>query len=70
MKTLFATDGHTITLEGDVEHPTATDMERVQAIRDELKARHDGGIIAHRSSKASGYKRLTIEWRSKPKLEE
>jgi len=68
MKTLFETDGRTILLEGTVEKPTPKDMERVQAIRDELKAKHDGGIIAHRSSKASGYKRLTVEWRSKPKL--
>jgi len=70
METLSSTDAVTLILEGTVEKPTPGDMERVQAIRDELKAKHDGGIIVHRSSKASGYRKLTIEWRSKPKLEE
>lgn len=70
MKTLLQTESRTILLEGTVEKPTPADMERVQKIRDELASTHDGGIIVHRSSKASGYRKLTIEWRSKPKLEE
>lgn len=70
MKTLFATDSQTIILEGDVEHPTAADMERIERIRGELASRHDGGKIVHQSSKGSRYKKLKISWVSKPKLEE
>lgn len=72
MKTLLQTDSQTILLEGTVEHPTDRDWERINPIIDELKAKHDGedGIIAYRSSKRSGYKQLTVQWRSKPKLVE
>ena len=69
MRTRANTESVTIILEGNVEKPTEADMERVQAIRDELASRHDEGLIVHRSSKASGYRKLIIEWRSKPKLE-
>ncbi|MBA7590672.1 hypothetical protein ES708_32800 [subsurface metagenome] len=71
MKTIFQTDSRTIFLEGDIEKPTEEDMVQVQQIRDELAAKHEGegGKIIHQSSKGSGYRQLTIEWRSKPKLE-
>lgn len=70
MKTIFETESQTIVLEGTVEKPTDEDMERVQKIRDELKAKHadEGGLIVHQSSKRSRYKQLTISWRSKPEL--
>lgn len=69
MKTLCESESQTIILEGTVEKPTAADMDRVEKIRDELASRHEGGLIVHRSNKASQYKQLTIEWRSKPRLE-
>jgi len=69
MKTIFQTDSRTLILQGNVEHPTVEDMERVQAIRDELSAKHEGGKIVHQSSKGSGYKQLKISWVSKPRLE-
>lgn len=70
MKTLFQTDSQTILLEGTIEKPTERDWGRINPIIDELKAKHRGenGIIAYRSSKKSGYKKLAVEWRSKPKL--
>lgn len=72
MRTLFETEGRTIILEGTVEKPTVRDMTRIDIIIDELADKHTGeqGIIAYRTSKASGYKSLTVEWRSKPELEE
>lgn len=68
MKTLFETDSQTIILEGTIESPTERDWERINAIRQELSAKHadEGGIIAYRSNKKSGYKQLTVQWRSKP----
>lgn len=68
MKVHMETDSQTILLEGTIEKPTPRDMERVQKIRDELRVKHDHGLIVHRSSKRSKYKKLTIEWRSKPDL--
>jgi len=68
-KTCFETESRTIILDGNVEHPTAEDMERVEKIRDELTSRHGGGKIVHQSSRRSKYKQLKISWVSKPKLE-
>lgn len=70
-KTCFATESRTIILDGNVEHPTNEDWQRINPILNELSAKHENedGIIAYRTNKRSGYKKLTIEWRSKPKLE-
>ena len=70
MKSIMRTEGQTILLEGTVLKPTEADMQRVQRIRDELAERHDveGGKIVHLSSKRSGYRRLTIQWRSQTEL--
>lgn len=70
MKSLLQTDSVTILLEGTIEKPTSADMERVEKIRQELKAKHDGqgGKIVHQSSKRSGYRQLKISWVSDPKL--
>lgn len=70
MKTLFKTDSQTILLNGDVEHPTERDWERINSIIDELKAKHtgEGGKIIHQSSKRSGYRQLKISWVSDPRL--
>lgn len=72
MKSMMRTDGQTILLEGTVLKPTEADMERVERIRDELAATHaeEGGKIVHLSSKRSGYRKLTIQWRSDPVLVE
>lgn len=68
LRTKFNTETVTIILQGTVDHPTAEDMERVQAIRDELASKHDRGKIIHQSSRRSGYRQLKISWVSKPKL--
>lgn len=72
MKTLFRTDSQTILLQGTIERPTDSDLERIRVIVDELKEKHDGedGLIAYRSSKRSGYKKLAIQFRSRPELVE
>lgn len=68
-RTSFETESRTIILQGNVEHPTAEDRERVGKIQDELASRHEGGKIVHQSSKGSKYKQLKISWVSKPRLE-
>lgn len=72
LHTEFTTDSRTIILEGSVEHPTDDDLERINAIADELSERHrnEDGKIVQQSSKGSGYKQLRISWVSKPKLVE
>lgn len=70
MKGLLESDSQTIILQGNAEHPTADDMDRVQKIRDELASKHEGGKIVHQSSKRSSYKQLTIKWVSRPRLEQ
>lgn len=72
MRTKFSTDSRTIILEGDVKSLTLGDSERVDQIVEELASKHQGeeGGITFQSSKGSGYKKLTIVWESKPKLEE
>jgi len=70
MKTHYEREGQTIILEGNVEKPTEADLEKINSIIDELKSRHEDGIICYRSSKRSGYKKLSVEWRSKPVLVE
>lgn len=72
MRVDFTTDSRTIILEGDVEHPTDYDLERINAIAGELSAKHEGeeGKIVQQSSKGSRYKQLRISWVSKPKLVE
>ena len=61
-KGVLETEGQTIILQGNVEHPTEDDMERVQKIRDELDSKHEGGLIVHRTNKRSNYRQLTIEY--------
>jgi len=72
MKTLFQTDSQTIILEGTIEKPMDSDWDRINAIIAELSDKHmdEAGIIVYRSSKRSGYKKLIVEWRSKPRLEQ
>lgn len=72
MKVNFRTDQSTILLQGTIERPTESDLARIRVIVDELKGKHDGedGLIAYRSSKRSGYKKLAIQFRSKPELVE
>ena len=70
MKSVYQREGQSITLEGNVEKPTEADRKKIGSIVDELKSRHEDGIICYRSSKRSNYKNLRIEWRSKPKLVE
>ncbi len=68
VKTHFETQSYTIWLDGTVEKPTEADLQKINSIIDELKSRHEDGIICYRSSKRSGYKKLSVEWRSKPVL--
>lgn len=70
MITKFATDSRTILLDGDVEHPTDTDLRRINTTRQELAAKHqgEGGKIVHQSSKRSGYRQLKVSWVSDPQL--
>ena len=70
-KTCFETESRTIILDGNVEHPTNEDWERINPILNELSAKHEKNRRPRNihSCYSSGYKKLTIEWRSKLRLE-
>lgn len=70
MKVSYEREGQTIILGGNVEKPTEADLQKINSIIEELESRHEDGIICFRTSKKSGYKNLSVEWRSKPKLVE
>lgn len=66
MKLLTQTDSRIIYLEGTTDKSSPSDQKRIGAIVNQLKAKHDHGLIFSRISKRIGYRKVTIAWQSKP----